>query len=361
MDSRPISILGLGAVCALGESPDLIFDRICAGECAITSMWEGVGPTARIPGSPTAAALALSAATHAMANYAGRRERLAVVGASTAGEMALGEAAYRQHTVGEAIEHPEHFLWKQLCHNPTQEAARILGARGPVLTASTACTSGALAIAIGADLLRADRADAVLVLGVDTLCSTTAHGFSSLSLHSADGCHPFDINRSGMCLGEGAAALLLGRSPSQLQLLGWANASDAHHMSTPHPDGRGARQSIQRAMTMAQRRPQYVNAHGTGTELNDAAEARLLADLGLPISGVKGAIGHTLGAAGTLEAVITLMALERGIAPPTVGLTNPAFDLDLLQGPREIPLTCALSVNLAFGGHNTALIFGSSP
>lgn len=353
-----IAITGVGAVCALGRGADAVFDALCAGRTGIGPAWPDAPPLAVVSGGPHLGAdLALEAVREALGDLTG----VGLVGASTAGDMAEGEPAYRE--VLEGAEVSPAFLWTQLADSPTARVARALGLTGPRLTLSTACTSGAAAIGVAADWVRSGRVPAVVAFGVDALCGTTVYGFRSLGLTSPDRCRPFDVARDGMTVGEGAGAVLLesaahadARGAEVLAwLAGYGSAGDAHHMTAPHPDGAGARRAIAAAEPGT---VDYVNAHGTATELNDAVEAAVLADLfpGVPISSTKGATGHTLGAAGALEAVITVQALRRGVVPPNVGLREGIAGLDLVRQARQAALKRALTVNLAFGGSCTALV-----
>lgn len=364
-----IVVTGIGAVCALGDDPHAVFAALCRGESGIGRPWEGVGPVARVVRPSTGTSLARHAIGQALGGI--DPEGLAVVGASTAGDMGLGEVAFGQQVRGEPIDHVEDYLWTQLCHRSTRLLATELGATGPVLTASTACTSGATALSIAADWVRSGRVRAALAFGTDALCHTTTSGFASLGLHSAVGCRPFDQARDGMCLGEGAGAVLVERAEDArargarplAAILGTGSAQDAHHLSTPDPSGGGAIRAMRAALAMAGVDPAdlgYVNAHGTGTVLNDAMEGQALGALlpGAPVSSTKGATGHTLGAAGTLEAVFAVLALQEGVLPPNVGLDRAAFDLDLVRVARPARPSVVMSVNFAFGGHNTAIVFG---
>lgn len=363
-----IVVTGVGAVCALGDTADVVFAALCRGESGIRSRWDGVGPVARVAGTSTGSSLAERAVAEALGAGVDP-DGLAVVGASTSGDLSLGEAAFGEQVRGEVVRNPGDYLWTQLCDRPTRRIANALGATGPVLTASTACTSGATAISIAADQVRSGRVRAAVAFGTDALCRTTTHGFASLGLHSAVGCRPFDIDRDGMCLGEGAAALLIERADDARArgarplavILGTGNTQDAHHLSTPDPSGGGAIRAMRRALAdIDPADVGYVNAHGTGTVLNDAMEQLALGSV-VPraaVSSTKGATGHTLGAAGALEAVFAVLALRDGVLPPNVGLERPAFDLDWVRAARPARPSVVMSVNFAFGGHNTALVFG---
>jgi 3-oxoacyl-[acyl-carrier-protein] synthase-1 len=214
--------------------------------------------------------------------------------------------------------------------------------------------------------MRLGLCDAVVVGGVDSLCNSVLYGFGSLELLSPHACRPFGVDRRGLNIGEAAGFLLLERTGSDLKLLGYGESSDAHHMSAPHPDGLGARLAIEQALSRAGRGAcdiQYINLHGTATPKNDAVEARVVAQL-FPsttrASSTKGWTGHTLGAAGALEAIITLLALRTGLMPGTLNTRQldaecgPQIRLDNAHGE----VRCALSNSFGFGGSNCSLLFG---
>ncbi len=375
-----VVVTGVGATSCFGDGAARLFDALCAGDCGIHDWpeWGGKGPVARIPGggAATTTELVRRAAVEAL-TQAGLLTAdgcadagLAIVGASTCGDMQKGEAAWTELLTDPPVRHPLDFLWGQLSHAPAQALRRQLGTTGPCWTVSSACTSGAVAVAQAADLVAAGRAHRVLAFGGDALCRTTTHGFGALSAHATEPCRPFDKDRAGMSLGEGAGVLVLERADLAAargarvlaRLLGSGNASDAWRLTAPHPEGRGARAAIAAALgALPAAAVGYVCAHATGTPLNDAMEGRVLHDE-LPaaaVSGVKGSIGHTMGAAGAIEAVVAVLALMRQRLPPNVGLRDPEqVDLDLVRQTRDARgLTHAMSVNFAFGGSNTALLF----
>jgi len=359
-----VAITGLGAVCALGGTPQQVFDRLCAGASGLRPDPEAKGPTARLPKVYCSSDMAVYVARQALQGYPDPAG-LALVGASTSGDISVAESAWRAWRAGEEMESPRHFLWRQLAHVPTQRVAWELGIEGSRSTLSTACTSGTVAIANAADLITSGAAPAVLAFGADALCIMTRQGFGSLGVHSAERTRPFDRDRAGMNLGEGAAALLLedldhalARGATPLAIVtGSGNATDAHHLTAPHPEARGAKEAIAQALQGSQ--VDYVNAHATGTLKNDEMEAMALAPLGAAVSGLKGAIGHCLGAAGALEAVVTVLAIQNGVVPPNTGMENSDFDLDLIREARTMKVQQALSVNFAFGGHNAAIALGA--
>jgi len=213
--------------------------------------------------------------------------------------------------------------------------------------------------------------DAAVVGGVDSLCLTTLYGFNSLGLISEQACRPFDAQRNGISIGEAAAFALLERAPENpdadaVLLLGIGESSDAYHMSSPHPDGLGARMAMQDALNMAGLQPSeidYINLHGTATQSNDAAEGKAVAAVfgaATPCSSTKGATGHTLGAAGGVEAVICALALQHGLLPAGINTQqlDATMNLDYVLENREQPLARVLSNSFGFGGTNCSLIFG---
>lgn len=244
-----------------------------------------------------------------------------------------------------------------------------LGLQGPCYAISTACSSSAKALGTAQRLIQADVCDAVLVAGVDSLCRLTLRGFNSLQLVAPQTCRPMDTNRQGINIGEGAALLLVERiqpdNADRPRLLAVGESSDAYHMSAPHPEGRGAAAAMQQALQLAGcelEQVDYINLHATASRLNDQAEAKAIAGLfpAPPLcSGVKGLLGHTLGAAGAVEAIVSLLALERGFLPGTCGLrqVDPAFGLPVIVEPvlhRQPRLV--LSNALGFGGNNASVL-----
>src|SRR5437899_2379240 len=248
-----------------------------------------------------------------------------------------------------------------------------LGARGPVITVSTACASGATALGVAADLLRSDAADLVVAGGYDILCRFVMRGFDALRSLTRDRVRPFDRRRSGLLLGEGAALVLLARDRDAGErrlgrLLGHASASDGAHVAAPDPEGRGLEWAIRAALAEAEVGAadiDFVSAHGTATPLNDRVEAAVLTRvLGacaerIPVNAIKGALGHTMGAAATLEAIMCLLASREGVVPHTVGLEehDPECELDfVVTAPRAVRPRVSLSTSLGFGGCNAALV-----
>src|SRR5487761_2037926 len=242
---------------------------------------------------------------------------------------------------------------------------RRLGLEGPAAALSSACASSAKAFAAGRRMIDAGIIDAALVGGVDSLCLTTLYGFHSLQLLSPDRCKPFDRQRDGLSIGEAAAFALLERAPGSadrnaVMLLGVGESNDAHHMSAPHPDGLGARLAIEAALADAGLTAadiDYVNLHGTGTPSNDRAESLAVGAVfgsTLPCSSTKGATGHTLGAAGALEAVISAWCLQESLLPGGLHIRHldPELAVNYLTANRRVPARRMLSNSFGFGGVN---------
>jgi 3-oxoacyl-(acyl-carrier-protein) synthase len=274
---------------------------------------------------------------------------------------------------------PRRLLASHLLSAPAETVARHLAVQGPVETVSSACASGGLAIEQALRAVRASEVDIALAGGADCLCLTTYAGFNSLRAVDERPCRPFRADRAGLSLGEGGAVLVLetlehararGARPLA-EVLGAGSTCDANHMTAPHPEGEWAAMAIARAIADAGLEPDaidFVNAHGTGTPLNDAAECACLQRIfgertrSVPIEATKGVVGHLLGAAGVVAAVSTVLGLiDREVHPtPGGGEIDPAFPIDLvLEGPRSIPrMGAAVSASLGFGGANAAVVFG---
>lgn len=295
------------------------------------------------------------------------------LGTSTAGILQTELAYRRRDPVTGAL--PADFNYRTT-HNSFSLAEftrDYFGLTGIALAISTACSSSAKVFAAAARQLALGTIDAAIVGGVDSLCLTTLYGFASLQLTSSRPCRPYDAARDGISIGEGAAFALLERAAKpaagSLLLLGTGESSDAYHMSSPHPEGLGARLAMAAALHsagLAAGAIDYINLHGTATPANDAAEGKAVAALfgeRVPCSSTKGATGHTLGAAGAVEAVICALALADNLLPGSPGTetADPAIPLNYLQSSREGRVRHALSNSFGFGGSNCSLIFGTAP
>lgn len=294
------------------------------------------------------------------------------LGTSTSG-IAESEVALRALGRDGALPARFHVAQQEL-GSPAIALAGLLGTSGPVSVVSTACSSSAKAMACAARWLRMGLCDAVVSGGVDTLCAFTVAGFAALEAVSAQRCNPFSANRRGINIGEGAALFVMSRDEGPVRLAGWGESSDAHHISSPDPGGRGARAAMQAALQRAgleARDIDYINLHGTATAQNDAMEAGAVHALfgsATAASSTKPLTGHALGAAGAIEAAICWAALvdnPQGVLPGHHwdGIADPALPaLDIAVPGRRLgrPLRHALSNSFAFGGSNASLVFGAA-
>ncbi len=291
------------------------------------------------------------------------------LGTSTSGILQT-EVAYRHRNADTgALPASLHYAHTHNTYSVAGYVRARLGLQGPAHVVSTACSSSAKVFAAAARMLALGLVDAAVVGGVDSLCMTTLYGFKSLELLSPDVCRPWDAQRAGLTIGEAAAFALLqrrGEGPAAGWLLGAGETSDGHHMSSPHPEGAGAAAAMQGALAQAGLQPadvDYINLHGTGTPGNDAAEDRAVCAVfgtATPCSSTKGYTGHTLGAAGGVEAAIALLALQYGFMPAGLHVQqpDPALRSHYLRQPRQAPLRVVASNSFGFGGSNACLVLG---
>jgi 3-oxoacyl-[acyl-carrier-protein] synthase II len=396
-----IWITGLGVISPLGRGAAATMDRIVAGERAIGPLTlfqlagsrvdiaaevkdlraAEVAPRGEDEGWSRTDAMSVLAAREALAHAGVDPRRMPVdliLGGTTAGMFETEE------TLAELSRQPDAIapLERMLSHPLSSTADHVCAAAGPFRSARSvcsACSGGANAILLGATWIRAGRSDCVIAGGADGLCRLTFAGFGCLSALSPEPCRPFDGRRSGLNLGEGAAFLVLEREESArargarpiAELRGWAIGAEAHHITNPEGGGTTAARVMSAALARAGLGPgdvDYVNAHGTATPLNDSMEtAALTRCLGaeitrVPVSSSKGQIGHTLAAAGAIEAAITAMAIERGVLPPTIGLeeVDPACTLVHVREARPARIRAAMSDSFGFGGTDSVLVFAAT-
>ncbi len=314
----------------------------------------------------------LAAARAAVARHGAARVAV-ILGTSTAG-LLQAEQAYRQRDADGRL--PADFDYAATLNNFSLPAfvAQVTGAAGPAYAISTACSSSAKVFPAAARLIHAGLVDAAIVGGVDSLCEITLNGFGSLELLSPEPCRPYDLHRSGISIGEGAGFALLERGGNggavdddAIVLLGAGESSDGHHMSTPHPEGKGAELAMRGALAAAGLAPAqvgYINLHGTATRSNDPSEGRAVhAVFGrtVPTSSTKAWFGHLLGAAGIAESVVTFLALQHGLLPGTLNTTevDPACPNQVLLNNLQKRCEIALTNSFGFGGSNCSLVFGT--
>ena len=381
----------LGVICALGRGQADVSRSLFAGDCSgmrAESGWVpervlpvgGVqGELAIIPpqlGQQTSrnnqllleAALQIEGELRQAIHTYGAARVGVVLGTSTSGidEASRGIAHYLREN-----QFPGDYDYQQQeLSAPANFLADWLQLSGPAYVISTACTSSARALMSAQRLLDLGVCDAVICGGVDSLCKLTLNGFSALEAVSNERCNPFSANRNGINIGEAAVLFLMTRQPAPIALLGSGASCDAHHISAPEPSGKGALQSMRKALASAKLAPEhigYLNLHGTATQHNDAMESLAVASLfplGVTCSSTKPMSGHTLGAAGALEAAFCWLSLAHGVVPPHVWDGQPDPALPALQWARSgTPLKKRrlMSNSFAFGGNNVSLIIGEAP
>ncbi|MBU4262440.1 MAG: beta-ketoacyl-[acyl-carrier-protein] synthase family protein [Proteobacteria bacterium] len=370
MSRKRVYIAGVGIISPLGSGPAATQEALRANRSAIRPLdlfTVGHGkplPVGQVDGLnepsplPRTHQLAYIAAMQAM-SVCDRPPDAIILGTTTGGiltteqllrEKVTDKESYRYHGLASVAEY----------------IAGEFGCKGPALVVSTACSSGAVAIALARQMLLCGKAATVLVGGVDCLCRLTYFGFHSLQLVDQQGCRPLDRDRHGMAVAEGAAMLLLTtQKPARplAELLGAGLSCDAYHPAAPHPEGRGALMAMQAALADAGLNPadiDYINLHGTGTPENDLAEAKAVNTLFAappPLSSIKGATGHSLAASGAIEAVVSTIAVSADILPANTGCRHPDPILGLLPlaGPISQRITAVLSNSFGFGGNNGSL------
>lgn len=387
--STRIAVTGAGIICSIGRNKSEVWQSIVDARA-------GIAKLTRFPGEtfPTDIAAEVERDLGVAAKRLSRTDLLAVVAArealEQAGDVPLERAIVSTGTsTGGLLEGEEYYferrkrgrrrapasrVLQQPTSAPSDAVARVFNLGGGVVSNATACASAGAAIGIAADFLRSRHADVAIAGGSDALCRLTYSGFNVLQAVDPEPCSPFGATRKGITLGEGAGYLVLERWEDAVargativaELTGYGASCDAHHPTAPVEDGRGAEAAMRGALGEARLAPamvDYVNAHGTGTLLNDSAETKaIIAALGtgVPVSSSKSYFGHTLGASGAVEAVVTVLALQHQIAPPTLRLKAAADDCPLdyvADVPRPMAMANALSNTFGFGGSNVSLAF----
>lgn len=394
-----IAITGLGSINALGTGVAAFAQALQAGTCGIgeLSLFSCTGcrtsraaevrdlaPPDWLPHrvarrASRSALLALIAAGEAwqMAGLgANDGAGAGVVIGTTTGGMATGEQLYRALVQRESTRAHLAGWFETPVSAPVDDVAHVLACAGPRLTVSTACSSGANALGIAADWLRLGRVHVAVCGGTDALCQMTYTGFNALQALDREACRPFDKHRAGLTLGEGAAVFIFETweraqrrgVPILGEFVSYGISADAHHLTQPRSDAASAVLAVHRALQEGGVAPEeidYINAHGTGTSINDVVETRAIKTVfgarayEVPVSSTKSMVGHCLGAAGAIEALASLLAIRHGFVPPTATLKepDPECDLDYVPGSsRPGVLRTVLSNSYGFGGNNTSLI-----
>jgi 3-oxoacyl-[acyl-carrier-protein] synthase II len=296
---------------------------------------------------------------------------LTVVG-TTSGGMSFGEKYYRSLQSQPHDPRTPGWIANYLPQKPIMDAQEAFGISAPCQVIANACASGTNAIGHAFECIRSGRYQRVLTGGYDALSELVFVGFDSLQASTPEKCRPFDAQRTGMVLGEGAALLALENleaakeraAPILAEIVGYGISTDNHHLTQPHPSGSGPRQAMEQAMASAElgtRAIDYINAHGTATPFNDAAEGKAIAELfeNVPISSTKGMMGHSLGAAGAIEAVISILALEHQFLPPNINFRagDPELGLNVVANQSQsATIRTVLSNSFGFGGTNASII-----
>ncbi|SRR5581483_4052958 len=388
-----IAVTGVGVICAIGRNKQEVWTSIRESR-------SGIGKLTRFPGetfpTDTAAEVDADLALPMPRRDAKRMSRTDLLGiiaakeaidqASEKSQLPMDRAVVSTGTSTGGLLEGEDFFFRRVVRGrersrasrvlqqptsaPSDAIARVFRAAGGVISNATACASAGAAIGMAMDYLRSRHADVAIAGGSDALCRLTYSGFNVLQAVDPSPCAPFSAERKGITLGEGAAYLVLERWDDAVargatilcELAGYGASCDAHHPTAPHEEGRGAEAAMRLAMGDGTQ-VDYVNAHGTGTLLNDSAETKaIIAAVGtaVPVSSSKSYFGHTLGASGAVEAAITVLALQHQLAPPTLRLEAAAADctLDYIpHTPRPMAMTSALSNTFGFGGSNVSLLF----
>lgn len=390
--STRIAVTGAGIVCSIGRDKAEVWQSIVESRAGMTRLSRFPGETFPTDVAAEAEAvlpigrrdakrlsrtdlLALLAAKEAITQAGGFSRKRAIVSTGTStGGLLEGEDFYFRRLLRGRRRTKTSTVLQQPTSGPSDAVAHAFGLGGGVVSNATACASAGAAIGMASDYLRAHHADVAIAGGSDALCRLTYSGFNVLQAVDPEPCSPFAATRKGITLGEGAAYLVLERWDDAVarganilaELCGYGASCDAHHPTAPIEDGSGAEAAMRAALAEGRLLPalvDYVNAHGTGTTLNDAAESRaIIAAVGhdVPVSSSKSYFGHTLGASGAVEAVVTVLALLHQIAPPTLRLHASAPDcpLDYIPlTPRPMRLTNVLSNTFGFGGSNVSLLF----
>jgi 3-oxoacyl-[acyl-carrier-protein] synthase II len=323
------------------------------------------------------ARMMILALREALAQAEGPQPELTVMG-TTSGGMTFGEEYYRSLNAKRALSrHAATLIANYPPQKPVMDAQEALGITAPCQVIANACASGTNAIGHAFECVRSGRYRRVLAGGYDAISELVFVGFDSLQASTPERCRPFDSERTGMVLGEGAAILALENLESAqyrgarilAEVIGYGISTDNHHLTQPNPSGSGPRQAMEGALRSAgisAREIDYINAHGTATPFNDAAEGKAIAELfdGVPVSSTKGMMGHSLGAAGAIEAIISILALQHDLLPPNINFRrgDPELDLNIIANNAQSGrVRTVLSNSFGFGGTNASIILRTLP
>jgi len=390
MSTARVVVTGIGVVTANAGSASAYAEALRAGHSGIRDLtlfepgfpFRKAGqvdlpePAAGAPHVDRVSRLALMAAEQAVADAGLEPGGPILARAGVCAGTSRGPAASLERLLDPALASGRGLMREVPFYSIARNVARRFGMSGPSSTVTMACVSSSLALGHAMDAIRRGRVTVMLAGGADGLTSLSFSGFSVLRAMTRDTCRPFDRRRDGMVLGEGAGLMVLEEleharargAHVYAELLGWGSAGDAHHATSPHPEGRGLAAALNAALRDARTAPEQIdhaNLHGTGTPANDPAECHAIRQVfgdhcaRLPVNSLKPMIGHTLGAAGVLELAGSLLAMQGGFIPPTLNSQerDPRCDLDVVTGAaREVPVRTLVSTKSAFGGANVAIV-----
>ncbi len=399
-DNPRVFVTGLGALTPLGPDVAALWDALLLGTEAVTTLDRfdlagltctrggqirgSVPPAVILTAGPVDLATGFAAAACAEALRpldAAARAATGLVAATNFGALDVGESFLAG---GETLPPSQDRAFAAACCGQSFAAGRLAGAfglGGPQITLSLSCAAGAAAVAHAAALIRSGRTERMLVVGFDALSRFAWSGLCALRTMTRDWVRPFDLNRAGTLFSEGAAALLLESAPAcaarggepLAEVRGWATGNNGFHMTAPAPRGAGSAQVMRQALACAGLPPaavDHINAHGTGTKPNDSTEAQAIADVfgdraaQIPVTSIKASLGHMLGAAGTVEALVSVLTLRFGVIPPTTHFTTPDPECPVnlvANAPRAARVTCVLSNSAGIGGCNAAVLLTPPP
>ena len=342
-----------------------------AGQVPDERLLKGQHDTSRPNRLHRASHMMIRALTEALAQRPGFKPELTVIG-TTSGGMSYGEDYYRSLCRNGSLRHSPTWVANYTAQKPVIDAQEAFGISAPCQIIANACASGTNAIGHAYECVRSGRYQRVLTGGYDALSELVFVGFDSLQASTAEKCRPFDRDRTGMVLGEGAAVLALENldvarergTPILAEIIGYGVSTDNFHMTQPNPSGIGPRQAMERALQsshLSADKVDYINAHGTATPFNDAAEGKAVSELfhRVPVSSTKSMMGHSLGAAGAIEAVICLLALQHQFLPPNINFRSPDEGVDLniiANDAHPMALRTVLSNSFGFGGTNASIV-----
>lgn len=389
-----VAVTAMGVISPLGIGIRETLEALLAARDCVTPVTDfdvsrcrakTAGQVRKVPGCCDAAGkrplhsasyMMIAAAREALAGDSGFRPELMVIG-TTSGGMSFGQDYFRQQVAKAPARDRAHLVANYLPQKPILDVQRVCGFEVPSQIIANACASGTNAIGHAFQLIRSGRYERVLCGGYDAISEMVYVGFDSLQASTPEKIRPFDGGRSGLVLGEGAAVLSLERFDSAqkrganilAEVTGYGISTDNHHLTQPHPSGIGPRQAMERALASAKCQPDevdYINAHGTATAFNDATEGTAISQIfgdRTPVSSTKSMMGHSLGAAGAIEAVFSVLALQHQFLPANINYekADPAWSLNVVANEsRETRVRCVISNSFGFGGTNASIVLKSA-